>query len=202
MTGHRVSPGGPSLIRVNTNHPKGSRLLAETTGGQRRSRNAHGCFRPCVVLRSGRTTENRRPFWSEKRNAEFKPLSTVDTIVCDMTLPLMLCWTCTVPSLIKGMATGSNWKHGASQHPSRFHMGSGTRSHFTPPHGERILGYDNAHAFRQAGKSRGAGRLPARDHRHRHTSDSGTAYEFKSAQQLLEDFFADADRILAELSKP
>jgi len=70
-----------------------------------------------------------------------------------------------------------------------------------PPHGERILGYDNAHAFRQAGKSRGAG-LPARDHRHRHTSDSGTAYEFKSAQQLLEDFFADADRILAELSKP
>ncbi len=133
MTGHRVSPGGPSLIRVNTNHPKGSRLLAETTGGQRRSRNAHGCFRPCVVLRSGRTTENRRPFWSEKRNAEFKPLSTVDTIVCDMTLPLMLCWTCTVPSLIKGMATGSNWKHGASQHPSRFHMGSGTRSHFTPP---------------------------------------------------------------------
>jgi len=40
------------------------------------------------------------------------------------------------------------------------------------------------------------------DHRHRHVSDKGLPYEFRSAQQLLEDFFADVDRVLLEVSKP
>ena len=44
-------------------------------------------------------------------------------------------------------------------------------------------------------------RILAFDHVHRHVSDKGVPYEFKDAQQLLEDFFADADRILLEIRK-
>lgn len=35
-----------------------------------------------------------------------------------------------------------------------------------------------------------------------YASDKGVPYEFKDAQQLLEDFFADVDRVLLELNKP
>ena len=37
------------------------------------------------------------------------------------------------------------------------------------------------------------------DHKYRHISDKGVAYEFESALQLLEDFFNDVDRALLEL---
>jgi hypothetical protein len=37
---------------------------------------------------------------------------------------------------------------------------------------------------------------------HRHASDEGVPYKFKDAQQLLENFFADVDRVLLEISKP
>ncbi|OJX08767.1 MAG: hypothetical protein BGO72_16195 [Burkholderiales bacterium 70-64] len=47
-----------------------------------------------------------------------------------------------------------------------------------------------------------AGRILAYDHRHRHVSDRGVPYEFKDAQQLLEDFFKDTDRVLSEVRKP
>ena len=70
------------------------------------------------------------------------------------------------------------------------------------PYGKRILGYDNAHAVKSPGKSRYSGRIMAFDHRHRHASDKGVPYEFKDVQQLLEDFFADVDRVLLEVSKP
>lgn len=39
-------------------------------------------------------------------------------------------------------------------------------------------------------------------HKHRHASDKSAPCEFKGAQQLLEDFFADVDRVLLGVSKP
>jgi hypothetical protein len=69
------------------------------------------------------------------------------------------------------------------------------------PYGNRILGYDNAHAVKPPGKFKYAGRIMAFDHRHRHASDKGVPYEFKDAAQLLEDFFADVDHVLLKMSK-
>jgi hypothetical protein len=40
-------------------------------------------------------------------------------------------------------------------------------------------------------------RLPY-DHRHRTASDKGVPYAFESAQRLLEDFFAEVDRVIKE----
>ena len=70
------------------------------------------------------------------------------------------------------------------------------------PYGKRILGYDNAHLVKPPKKFKYAGRIMAYDHKHRHATDKGVPYEFKDAQQLLEDFFADVDRVLLEVSKP
>ncbi|MCL2645357.1 MAG: DUF6516 family protein [Betaproteobacteria bacterium] len=70
------------------------------------------------------------------------------------------------------------------------------------PYGDRILGYDNAHAVKPPKRFKYAGRILAFDHKHRHASDNGVPYEFKDTQQLLEDFFADVDRVLLEVSKP
>ena len=70
------------------------------------------------------------------------------------------------------------------------------------PYGNRILGYDNAHAIKPPKKFKYAGRILTFDHKHRHMSDKGVPYEFKNAQQLLEDFFADVDRVLLEIRKP
>ncbi|HEY5635593.1 MAG TPA: DUF6516 family protein [Burkholderiales bacterium] len=64
------------------------------------------------------------------------------------------------------------------------------------PDGTRVLGYDNAHAVRTRQRPGYHGRIVERDHRHRHAADRGVAYTFSSAARLLEDFFADVDRIL------
>jgi hypothetical protein len=40
-------------------------------------------------------------------------------------------------------------------------------------------------------------RLPD-DHRHRTLSDKGVPYAFESAYRLLEDFFAEVDRVIKE----
>ena len=62
------------------------------------------------------------------------------------------------------------------------------------PRGQRILGYDNAHAPKnRSGFS--ARKLPY-DHRHRNLKDAGIRYEFTDAHQLLSDFFEDVDRAL------
>jgi Family of unknown function (DUF6516) len=70
------------------------------------------------------------------------------------------------------------------------------------PHGRRILGYDNAHGVKPSGKFKYAGRIRVYDHKHRYGSDTGVPYEFKDAQQLMNDFFADVDRILTGVRKP
>lgn len=62
----------------------------------------------------------------------------------------------------------------------------------------RIMGYDNSHAVKPPGKFKYAGQRLPYDHKHRHSSDKGIPYEFKNAQQLLDDFFAEVDRIAEE----
>ena len=65
-------------------------------------------------------------------------------------------------------------------------------------HGTRVLGYDNAHAVKPLKKFRYSGtRLPY-DHKHRTSSAKGVPYAFESAQRLLEDFFAEVDRVIKE----
>jgi len=64
--------------------------------------------------------------------------------------------------------------------------------------GTRVLGYDNAHAVKPPKKFKFAGRRLPYDHRHRNASDKGVPYAFESAQRLLEDFFAEVDRVIKE----
>ena len=59
------------------------------------------------------------------------------------------------------------------------------------PAGQRILGYDNAHAFKRLGSY--VGRKLPYDHKHRYSEDLVTRYVFKDAYQLLSDFFIDVD---------
>lgn len=61
---------------------------------------------------------------------------------------------------------------------------------FHGPDNGRILGYDNAHGTARR-------RIPF-DHRHRSAHDTGTPYDFQSAEQLLNDFFADVDKWLKQ----
>ena len=66
------------------------------------------------------------------------------------------------------------------------------------PNGKRILGYDNAHAVKPAGRFKFSGQRLSYDHRHRHASDKGIPYTFVDAHQLLSDFFAEVDRVLVQ----
>jgi hypothetical protein len=65
-------------------------------------------------------------------------------------------------------------------------------------YGTRVLGYDNAHAVKPPKKFKFAGQRLAYDHRHRTASDKGVPYAFESASRLLEDFFAEVDRVIKE----
>lgn len=58
--------------------------------------------------------------------------------------------------------------------------------------GRRLLGYDNAHGIAR----RHGTRSEAYDHRHRSPDDQGTPYPYRSASQLLKDFFDDVIRYL------
>ena len=66
------------------------------------------------------------------------------------------------------------------------------------PSGQRIMGYDNAHAVRVRRGRYGGRRLPF-DHKHRHAADAGVTYGFKDAHQLLSDFFLEVDAVLKEV---
>ena len=69
------------------------------------------------------------------------------------------------------------------------------------PYGNRILGYDNAHAVKPPKKFKFAGQRLPYDHKHRHVADKGVPYEFKDANQLLADFFKEVDRVIEEAMK-
>ena len=66
------------------------------------------------------------------------------------------------------------------------------------PNNTRILGYDNAHGIKSKKRKYGAKRL-VWDHRHERKNVE--PYEFDDAVQLLEDFWADVERILAEVKR-
>lgn len=87
--------------------------------------------------------------------------------------------------------------------PASEHAVHGIRYSLTlhDKYGTRVLGYDNAHAAPPPKKFKFAGRRLPYDHRHRTSSDKGVPYAFESAQRLLEDFFAEVDRVIKE-AKP
>jgi hypothetical protein len=58
------------------------------------------------------------------------------------------------------------------------------------PQGRRIYGLDNAHGTR--------GRRPVFDHRHVHRGRRSVPYAYRGPVQLLEDFYAEVERILQE----
>jgi hypothetical protein len=63
------------------------------------------------------------------------------------------------------------------------------------PGGERLVGFDNAHAVRmRAGP--GGGRRKARDHRHR--LQTVRPYDYRDAATLLADFWEEVDVVLKE----
>lgn len=70
------------------------------------------------------------------------------------------------------------------------------------PDGERLMGFDNAHGgIKPAGSHfLHVGKHYPYDHRHRSVTDSGVAYEFNTAYQLISDFYAEVDRVLKEVS--
>jgi hypothetical protein len=65
-------------------------------------------------------------------------------------------------------------------------------------HGERIIGFDNAHAVKVRKKDKHQGRKTY-DHRHRDSKDKGVLYEFVDAYQLLKDFWSEVDKTLRSL---
>lgn len=67
------------------------------------------------------------------------------------------------------------------------------------PDGKRLVGFDNAHRPRRRG-SRFKKRAATADHWHRTVNDPGRPYEFKDAEQLIDDFFNEVERVLAERS--
>jgi len=80
--------------------------------------------------------------------------------------------------------------------PERPH---GLRYSFTlhGPSGTRLIGFDNAHPVAPIG-----GRYKAKpataDHWHRTETDPGRPYRFKNAEQLIDDFFDEVERVLKE----
>lgn len=65
------------------------------------------------------------------------------------------------------------------------------------PSNQRLIGFDNAHAVPEKGSSYKA-RSKAIDHWHRTEKDKGRPYEFKNAETLIDDFFNEVERVLAE----
>jgi Family of unknown function (DUF6516) len=65
------------------------------------------------------------------------------------------------------------------------------------PDNRRLVGFDNAHGVSAKG-SRFKRRRKAMDHWHRTETDEGRPYEFKDAETLIVDFFAEVERVLRE----
>jgi hypothetical protein len=78
----------------------------------------------------------------------------------------------------------------------------GLRYSFTlhDPDNRRIMGFDNAHTV--ASRGRHARRQQEADHWHRDENDKGKPYQFKDAETLIVDFFAEVERILTDRRVP
>jgi hypothetical protein len=79
----------------------------------------------------------------------------------------------------------------------------GLRYSFTlhGPGGERLIGFDNAHAVAALG-SKHKKKPEAADHWHRSENDEGRPYTFESAEKLVDDFFDEVERVLASRGIP
>lgn len=62
--------------------------------------------------------------------------------------------------------------------------------------GERLVGFDNAHAVRSKAGPSGSGAGP---HDHKHRFKSVRPYEYQDAATLLTDFWAEVDGVLKEI---
>lgn len=62
--------------------------------------------------------------------------------------------------------------------------------------GVRLLGYDNAHAVKAPGGRKK--RAVEADHWHRGPGDKGVPYRFESSEKLLDDFFDEVEKVMAE----
>ena len=60
---------------------------------------------------------------------------------------------------------------------------------------KRVLGFDNSHAVKP-GRNRFGARKTTWDHKHRR--DDIAAYEFETHGKLLEDFWQEVERVIAE----
>ena len=69
------------------------------------------------------------------------------------------------------------------------------------PDGARLVGFDNAHSVAPTGASFRK-RPAASDHWHRTAADPGRPYVYKSAEQLLVDYFDEIERTLKERNVP
>ena len=69
------------------------------------------------------------------------------------------------------------------------------------PDNRRLIGFDNAHTVPAKG-SRFKKRSMAADHWHRTETDAGRPYVFVNAEQLIDDFFDEVERVLSERSVP
>jgi len=61
--------------------------------------------------------------------------------------------------------------------------------------GRRLMGFDNAHAVQRPG-GRFVEQPRVYDHIHRGKDDQGRPYAFENAGKLIEDFWAEVDRML------
>ncbi len=61
----------------------------------------------------------------------------------------------------------------------------------------RLVGFDNAHGVPAAG-SRYKRPPDANDHWHRTEEDPGRPYQFRDAETLVDDFFAEVERVLSD----
>ena len=69
------------------------------------------------------------------------------------------------------------------------------------PDNRRLIGFDNAHTVPAKG-SRFKKRSMATDHWHRAETDAGGPYAFVNAEQLIDDFFDEVERVLSERGVP
>ena len=69
------------------------------------------------------------------------------------------------------------------------------------PDGTRLIGFDNAHVVPPTG-SRFKRSPEASDHWHRTEDDPGRPYMFRDSDTLLQDFFREVRRVLAERGIP
>lgn len=67
----------------------------------------------------------------------------------------------------------------------------------------RIFGMDNAHAIKSSKKETGKykGRTIGYDHIHQFYDTKTRAYAFKNAEQLLQDFFEEVNKILNKVNR-